>query len=76
MATITVRGTGTAYGTPDEATLSATVSKGTYIRSLARDIARALDTVGHVTMLHRTTANRPNLRKGPGTGTGVCPLDC
>jgi tRNA pseudouridine55 synthase len=37
-------------------TLSATVSKGTYIRSLARDIARALDTVGHVTMLRRTRA--------------------
>jgi tRNA pseudouridine55 synthase len=40
----------------DEATLSATVSKGTYIRSLARDIARALNTVGHVTMLTRTRA--------------------
>ena len=39
-----------------ELTLSATVSKGTYIRSLARDIARALDTVGHVTMLRRTRA--------------------
>ena len=39
-----------------EATLSATVSKGTYIRSLARDIARALNTVGHVTMLRRTRA--------------------
>jgi tRNA pseudouridine55 synthase len=38
------------------ATLSAIVSKGTYIRSLARDIARALDTVGHVTMLRRTRA--------------------
>ncbi|MGI8704185.1 MAG: tRNA pseudouridine(55) synthase TruB [Sphingomicrobium sp.] len=37
-------------------TLSATVSKGTYIRSLARDIARALDAVGHVTMLRRTRA--------------------
>ena len=37
-------------------TLSATVSKGTYIRSLARDIAQALDTVGHVTMLRRTRA--------------------
>jgi tRNA pseudouridine55 synthase len=32
------------------------VSKGTYIRSLARDIARALNTVGHVTMLRRTRA--------------------
>ncbi|MDM8010450.1 MAG: tRNA pseudouridine(55) synthase TruB [Parasphingorhabdus sp.] len=39
-----------------EITLTATVSKGTYIRSLARDIARALDTVGHVTMLRRTKA--------------------
>ena len=36
--------------------LSATVSKGTYIRSLARDIALALGTVGHVTMLRRTKA--------------------
>jgi len=39
-----------------EATLSATVSKGTYIRSLARDIALAVGTVGHVTMLRRTKA--------------------
>jgi tRNA pseudouridine55 synthase len=37
-------------------TLSATVSKGTYIRSLTRDIAKALGTVGHVTMLRRTKA--------------------
>ena len=41
-----------------EITLRAHVSKGTYIRSLARDIARALGTVGHVTMLRR-------LRAGP-----------
>ena len=41
---------------PDAVTLSARVSKGTYIRSLARDIARALGTVGHVTMLRRTKA--------------------
>ena len=41
---------------PDEITLSATVSKGTYIRSLARDIARSLGTVGHVTYLRRTRA--------------------
>ena len=32
------------------------VSKGTYIRSLARDIARALGTVGHVTYLRRVKA--------------------
>ncbi|MGJ3648253.1 tRNA pseudouridine(55) synthase TruB [Sphingomonas sp. GlSt437] len=37
-------------------TLTAHVSKGTYIRSMARDIARALGTVGHVTMLRRTKA--------------------
>jgi tRNA pseudouridine55 synthase len=49
----------------DEVTLSAEVSKGTYIRSLARDIARALNSVGHVTMLRRT-------RSGPfGLDTAV-----
>ncbi len=46
-------------------TLTATVSKGTYIRSLARDIARALGTVGHVTLLRR-------LRAGPfGLDTAI-----
>ena len=40
----------------DSVTLIAEVSKGTYIRSLARDIARALGTVGHVTWLRRTKA--------------------
>ena len=40
----------------DSITLTAHVSKGTYIRSLARDIALALGTVGHVTMLRRTKA--------------------
>ena len=39
-----------------EISLSADVSKGTYIRSLARDIANAVGTVGHVTMLRRTRA--------------------
>ena len=43
-------------GALDQITLSAHVSKGTYIRSLARDIARALGTVGHVTHLRRTKA--------------------
>jgi len=40
----------------NELTLSANVSKGTYIRALARDIAHALGTVGHVTYLRRTRA--------------------
>ena len=43
-------------GRVEELTLTAHVSKGTYIRSLARDIARALGTVGHVTMLRRLKA--------------------
>lgn len=41
---------------PGSATFSGTVSKGTYIRSLARDIAHALGTVGHVSYLRRTRA--------------------
>jgi tRNA pseudouridine55 synthase len=52
----------------DEITLSATVSKGTYIRSLARDIAHALGTVGHVAYLRRT-------RAGPFSLTTAISLD-
>ncbi|MFZ1742728.1 MAG: tRNA pseudouridine(55) synthase TruB, partial [Pontixanthobacter sp.] len=40
----------------DAVTLTAHVSKGTYIRSLARDIAHALGTVGHVIYLRRIKA--------------------
>ncbi|TAD80994.1 MAG: tRNA pseudouridine(55) synthase TruB [Sphingomonadales bacterium] len=49
-------------------TLTAHVSKGTYIRSLARDIAHALGTCGHVTYLRRTKA-------GPFTGNQAISLD-
>lgn len=52
----------------NEATLEAHVSKGTYIRSLARDLARALGTVGHVTMLRR-------LRAGPFDLASAISLD-
>jgi tRNA pseudouridine55 synthase len=52
----------------DSVTLVAEVSKGTYVRSLARDIARALGTVGHVTYLRRT-------RAGPFTETHAISLD-
>ena len=51
-----------------EATLVAHVSKGTYIRSLARDIAYALGTCGHVTYLRRTKA-------GPFTEEQAISLD-
>ena len=47
----------------DSVTLEAAVSKGTYIRSLARDIAHALHTVGHVTMLRRTRAGAFSLEQ-------------
>jgi tRNA pseudouridine55 synthase len=40
----------------DTATFDVRCSKGTYVRSLARDIAEALGTVGHVAMLRRTAA--------------------
>lgn len=43
-------------GELESITLTAHVSKGTYIRSLARDIALALGTVGTVTMLRRVKA--------------------
>lgn len=52
----------------DSVTLTAHVSKGTYIRSLARDVALALGTVGHVTMLRRTKA-------GPFTLESAISLD-
>ncbi len=51
-----------------EATLVAHVSKGTYIRSLARDIAYALGTCGHVTYLRRSKA-------GPFTQMQAISLD-
>jgi tRNA pseudouridine55 synthase len=54
--------------TADSATFAAHVSKGTYIRSLARDIALALGTVGHVTMLRRT-------KSGPFTLDQAISLD-
>ncbi len=38
----------------DHAAFEVVCGKGTYVRSLARDIARALGTVGHVSALRRT----------------------
>lgn len=70
----------------EEVTLCARVSKGTYVRSLARDIARALGTVGHVTMLRRTHAgpfslataisldNLSQLAKQPALEQALLPL--
>jgi tRNA pseudouridine55 synthase len=53
---ITIHSLSTLTCGRDEASFAATVSKGTYIRSLARDISLALGTVGHVVELRRTKA--------------------
>lgn len=52
----------------DHAELEILCSKGTYVRSLARDLARALGTVGHVSALRRT-------RHGPFGEAVAIPLD-
>ena len=65
---VTVQNLRLLSATADEARFAATVSKGTYIRSLARDIAEALGTVGHVTVLRRT-------RAGPFGLEGAISLD-
>ncbi len=39
---------------PDEAVFAVDCGKGTYIRSLARDLAASLGTVGHISCLRRT----------------------
>ncbi|KTW10256.1 tRNA pseudouridine(55) synthase TruB [Sphingomonas sanguinis] len=61
-------GEGADSGALEDITLTAHVSKGTYIRSLARDIALALGTVGHVTMLRR-------IKAGPFTLAPAISLD-
>ena len=55
-------------GVLDSVALALTCSKGTYVRSLARDIAVALGTVGHVSALRRT-------RAGPFGVAGAVTLD-
>ena len=43
---------------PDHATFRVVCGKGTYVRSLARDLAAALGTVGHVSALRRLAVGR------------------
>ncbi len=52
----------------DTAIFAVQSGKGVYMRSLARDLARACGTVGHVAALRR-------LRVGPFTEEGAIPLD-
>lgn len=52
----------------DRAVFEMTCGKGVYVRALARDLALALGTVGHVTELRRT-------RVGPFSEEAAIPLD-
>jgi tRNA pseudouridine55 synthase len=52
----------------DHADFETISGKGTYIRSLARDLARVLGTVGHVTVLRRTAC-------GPFREANAIPLE-
>ncbi len=52
----------------DHAMLSAECGKGTYVRSLARDLGRALGALGHVSALRRG-------RVGPFAETDMMPLE-
>ncbi len=47
---------GTVFG----ATLTVTCGKGTYVRSLARDIGRKVNSLGYVSMLRRTAVGKFN----------------
>ena len=53
---------------PSSVRLRVRCSKGTYVRSLARDLGRALDVGGHVTALRRT-------RSGPFSLAEAAPLE-
>ena len=52
--TVTVRSLTLTEAGGDEASFAVECGKGTYVRALARDIARAAGTVGHVSWLHRS----------------------
>ena len=52
----------------DEASFAVECGKGTYVRALARDVARAAGTLGHVSWLHRAAV-------GPFTDDHANPLD-
>lgn len=65
---VTIHGLDLIETADGAATLRAHVSKGTYIRSLARDIARALGSCGHVTYLRR-------IKAGPFTADQAISLD-
>jgi len=52
--TVTIHALSLLSSGHDSATFTMTCGKGTYVRSLARDLAEKLGTVGHISMLRRT----------------------
>lgn len=50
---------------PDTLVMHCTTASGTYIRSLARDIASALGTCGHLTVLRRVSIGRWSVSEEP-----------
>ena len=52
--------------TPDESTFEAECGKGGYVRSLARDLGRALGCFGHVSLLRRTRVGPFLVSEGVG----------
>ncbi|BBK33858.1 tRNA pseudouridine synthase B [Allostella humosa] len=65
---------------PDEAEFEVDCGKGVYMRSLARDLARALGTCGHVAALRRTRVGPFDLTQAISVGErkwldGEIPLD-
>lgn len=73
--TITVFGIQLLTLTPTSITFSCDVSKGTYIRTLAEDIAKAFGMVGHLTALTRTRVGRFRLQDAK-TLDQLKPSDC
>ncbi len=60
---------------PDHAVLAAECGKGTYVRALARDLGRALGSLGHVCALRRNRVGpvRRNRHDFTGTARGFVP---
>lgn len=58
--------TGTSFGRPLEILFKAHVSSGTYIRTLAEEIALALNTAGHLTQLKRISISKWSLKEAMG----------
>lgn len=67
---VTIHALDAVYGDAEGRTVEIRVrcSKGTYVRTLAEDLARALGTLGHLTMLRREWA-------APFEGQGMVTLD-